>query len=127
MHGEIPPAYLIDLLFERRVALARTALDLLRAAVERDLGVELHLYVRAIAHSDYEPSGEVEVYGEQIRAIGLPEALAATAVTVQTFVADAHWVVWPTCADHHTGLYPTLAAGAAVWHCITGAHDLAIP
>ncbi|BAJ27003.1 MULTISPECIES: hypothetical protein [Kitasatospora] len=126
-HGEVPPAYLLDLLFERRGALARTALDLLRDAAERDLGIAPDLRVRADAHSDYEPSGEVEVHGEQIRAVGLPEALAAVAGAVQSFLAEAHRVVWPVCPEHRTGVHPALTAGTAVWHCTTGAHELPLP
>ncbi len=122
-HGEVPPAYLLRLLFERRLSLARFSLDLLRTVAERDLGKKLQLEVQASEDSDIEPSGEVEVYGEQIRALDLQEALTATASGIQAFAADTQWVVWPTCTEHRCGLHPTLVVGRAVWHCTVGSHD----
>ncbi|MFI5528672.1 hypothetical protein ACIA8O_08955 [Kitasatospora sp. NPDC051853] len=126
-HGEVAPPYVPELMLERRAAVAETALAALRAAAERDLGSPLDLRPEVEAECDYDTTGSVAVFGEQVRALGPEEAKVTVADAVQTFVAHVHRTVWPTCPDHRTGLHPELTERRAVWHCRAGGHDLPMP
>ncbi|BFV61111.1 hypothetical protein KCMC57_up62150 [Kitasatospora sp. CMC57] len=127
-NGQLPAHRLAEVIFSRRIQLAYAALDLLKAHAAGDLTTDLgELKVFSNRDSEYEPTGEVEIHGEQVRTLIPDAAMVTVAAAVQAFVADTIRRVWPVCGEHRYGLHPILTPTGARWHCRPGSHAIPLP
>jgi hypothetical protein len=114
---------------ERQLLLARHAVALVEADIERAAGFDALTFDVAIrplsADDDYEllvVSYRGNFQTPVMVSLRHPESTAEVADNIQDHIAGEIHAAWPVCPTHDRGLYAQVDQGDAVWYCRSGSH-----
>ncbi|HEV2638581.1 MAG TPA: hypothetical protein VGX23_25770 [Actinocrinis sp.] len=123
-NGSLPGPDLGRILFDRRLAVARTALARLIDAFERESGVRTEMPIQYERPSTYDLSGFVKADSTYVFGISELDILLAVAEDFHDVFQDVNRRVWPLCPDHRCGVHPERVDDRVGWRCRVGDHVL---